>query len=193
MCQLCEIEPVYEFTNKRKVCRKCYIKWFNKKILYAIRKFSMIKKGDIIKLSKKKDFRNVVLSEVLKNYSSKYYAEITFHEKGKKYIKIALPDTTDLIAEKIIKEVMKGNITNLKKIYPVYKKNIRPLFLFLDKEVLLYARLNGLKYSKKDLNKERKVKVKKDEISNFIDKLEEKHPEIKRAIVNNYVDIFKDY
>ena len=48
--------------------------------------------------------------------------------------------------------------------------------MFLDKEVLLYAKLRKLKFEK--------IKERKNKIGKFIDRLEEKHPEVKRAIVN---------
>jgi len=118
-----------------------------------------------------------------------------------KISKLALPITTDLIASKIVHEIINGNIDNLKK---KNKKIITPLFLFLDKEVKLYAELKGLRSEKKEdlispppsrpprgrenKIKSAQIKLDKDKISGFIDELEIKHPEIKRAIVNS---IFK--
>jgi len=47
---------------------------------------------------------------------------------------------------------------------------------------LLYAKLKKLKFKNQ--------KEQKNEISLFVDDLEKKHPEIKRAIVNNYLELF---
>ena len=47
MCKLCKTKPVYEFTNQRKLCKACFIHWFEKKFLYTIRKFNMIRFGNI--------------------------------------------------------------------------------------------------------------------------------------------------
>jgi len=63
---------------------------------------------------------------------------------------------------------------------------IKPLYLFLDEEVLLYAKLKKLKFKKEIKGK----KTKKDKISNFIDDLEVKHPEIKHAIINSYLELY---
>ena len=59
--------------------------------------------------------------------------------------------------------------------------------MFLDKEVLLYAKLRklapkGVPSVKEDLNTEGK-----DKISLFIDELEKKHPEVKQAVVGSWL------
>ena len=63
-----------------------------------------------------------------------------------------------------------------------YGKTIKPLYLFLDKEVFLYAKLKGLKF--KDVSK------KKNKLDDFIDDLEKKHPELKHSVVNSYLEMF---
>lgn len=172
MCKQCEINPVYIFTNKRKICKNCFIKWFRKKVLYSMRKFSMAKKGDIISFKRNNNFRNVVLGDVINYYATRFPVEIV--EFPKKSNKIALENTMDVEAENII-----DNLANKKlktKNLVVDGKFIKPLVLFLDKEVLLYAQLNHLKF----------IRPKKK--YSFLDELEEKHPEVKRAIVNNFLD-----
>lgn len=171
MCKLCETKPVYEFTNKRKLCKLCYIHWFEKKVLYTIRKFEMLEKGDVVGFSKKRDFRSVVLEEVLKMLTKNGRIKLT---SGKRSNKFATPLTTDLFAYEIFDSFVNGNIKDLKK---KNKKIIAPLILFLDKEVLLYAKLKDLKFEK---NQEKKTKI-----SRFIEGLEKNHPEVKRGIVNN--------
>jgi len=96
--------------------------------------------------------------------------------------KIAISSTIDQESNDFIYEIINGNLKKLNKIKPVWGKSIKPLYLFLDKEVLLYAKLKGLKFIKK--------KQKKDKISNFINELEKKHPEVKRAIVNSYLKLY---
>jgi len=267
MCQQCQTKPVYEFTNKRKVCGNCFVKWFQKKVFYTIRKFSMLKKGDVVGYSKKNDFRSVVLENVLEMlgenkiikiaklpsrlylqiYDSSINAEkgfsankismkksgeadfVVINNRAKRgqINKLATPLTTDLISYKIIKEIIKGNSKNLKDTMPVNGKIISPLYLFLDKEILLYAKLKKLKFKRLSLlnsqstnsksgfpnllekgfsankismkksgeadfvvinNRAKRGKTNLDKISTFIDKLEKKHPEIKRAIVNGYLN-----
>ena len=200
MCKQCEEKPVYEFTNKRKLCGNCFIRYFNKKILYIIRKFKMSKNGDVILYQNKRNFKDVVLEEALKFFSSKSNAEIVklkslnleniqkiFRKRKKLSIKIAVSSTLDNEAEEIISGIIFSNIKN-SKANPVEKKIknteiIKPLYLFLDEEILLYAKLKKLKF-------ENTLK-KKDKISLLIDYLERKHPEIKRAVVNSYLKIKK--
>ena len=63
---------VYEFTNKRKLTKREFIRWFEKKFLYTIRKFQMIKKNDIVGYEKKSDFRGIVLESLLKMFAEKF-------------------------------------------------------------------------------------------------------------------------
>jgi len=200
MCHQCKTKPVYEFINKRKVCKTCFIHWFEKKVLYTIRKFNMLNRGDIVRYKKSNDFRSVVLEEVLKILASKGRIEIT---NAKKYNKLATFLTTDLVAYEIVNEIINGDVRDLKKLNPVDRKVIKPLYLFLDKEVLLYAELKGLKFKKiTDLisplpspalpPRGRKDKIKfanYQKISKFINNLEKKHPEIKWSIVRGWLKI----
>ncbi len=175
---------VYEFTNQRKLTKAEFLKWFQKKVLYTIRKFEMIKNGDVINYENKGDFRGVVLEDVLKMFSEKGNVEVHHIPTIKKRTtKKALPLTIDTESDKLVHELIKGNTRNLKELAPVQGKIIKPLYLFLDKEVLLYAKLKNLKFKKE-------VK-KKDNISEFVDDLEIKHPEIKQAIINGYLEIFR--
>jgi len=103
-------------------------------------------------------------------------------EQGKlKVSKIAIPSTTDLIAYGILNELINGKNKNLKKLLPVENKVIKPLYLFLDKEVLLYAKLKKLKFKKR--------KEKDNKTTKFINELEKKHPEVKRAVVNGFLKL----
>lgn len=188
MCKQCETNSVYQFTNKRKLCGKCFVKWVQKKFLYIIRKFKMIKKDDIIGCKNDGDFRDVVLEYLLKIFESKLIINlIKFQAKKKnnKVDKIALSSTIDLEADKIVHALIKDKTSDLKKVFPIVRmKNqiiIKPLYLFLDNEIIIYAKLKGLKF--------KKIKEKKDKISEFIYELEKKHPEIKRAIVKSYLEL----
>ena len=178
MCKQCETKPIYEFTNKTKLCSRCFVKYFQKKILYTIRKFKMAHSGDIIGYKNNGYFRDVVLEDVLKMFAEKANATLT---KSSKADKIAISSTLDYEADEITHNLMKEN--SKMKFSPVENKIIKPLYLFLDEEILLYAKIKKLKFKQK--------KEKKDKISSFIDELEEKHPEIKRAVVNSFLKIEK--
>jgi len=71
MCKQCEKNPVYEFTNKRKLCKNCFIRYFQKKVLYTIRKFKMAQSGSVIDYENGKGFREVVLEDVLEMFVEK--------------------------------------------------------------------------------------------------------------------------
>lgn len=181
MCKACELKPVYEFTNKKKLCKRCFVKYFQKKFLYIVRKFKMIRKGDVVCYKKTLNFRSVVLEDLLNLFANKGVIEIV-KTGNKKANKTALSDTLDSESDKIIHELIKKKVKDLREIKPVNGKTIKPLYLFLDKEVLLYAKLRNLKFKEK--------KIKKDKISLFIEEMEKNHPELKRAIVNSYLELY---
>jgi tRNA(Ile)-lysidine synthase TilS/MesJ len=187
MCKQCQTNPVYEFTNKRKLCRACFIRYFQKKVLYTIRKFGLIKKNDVIGYKNKKDFREVVLEDVLKMFAEKSMVDLVKLSSKKKIDKIAVASTIDLETSKIIHTLIYNKINELKEVSPIekikHKIIIKPLYLFLDEEVLLYASLKNLKFTKNQI-------FPKDKISKFINELEEKHPEVKRAVVNSYLKLY---
>jgi len=141
----------------------------------------MISAKDIVGYESKKDFRSAVLEEVLKMFSKKAMVKLVKLPSKKKTTKKAIPSTIDSESDKIIHELIKGNFQNLEDINPINGKIIKPLYLFLDKEVLLYAELKNLKFSK--------AKKRADSISNFVDELEKKHLEVKWAVVKGMMDV----
>jgi len=193
MCKICETKPVYEFTNQRKLCAKCFVRYFQKKFLYTIRKFKMINIDvNSIYYKRGNSFQDVVLEDVLEFFQEKTGIEIRSLQsrslidkkvdKKRTALKIATSETLDLTSYKIVDSLIKKDSKNMKKFLPVEGKTIKPLYLFLDKEVLLYAKIKKLKFVKK--------KEKKDKINDFIDEVEKKHPEVKRAIVNGFLRLF---
>lgn len=182
MCKSCEEKPVYEFTNKRKLCKRCFINYFHKKLLYTIRKFGMVKPSDVVGYKKTKDFRGVVLEEMLFFLKKKFELNL-IKLPNEKANKIAVSSSLDFNSEGIIDSLIDGKIIDLKKYLPIEKKIIKPLYYFLDEEILLYARLKGLNF-KED-------KGKKNSIKEVIDGFEKTHPEVKRAIVNSLLTIYK--
>ncbi|RLG10034.1 hypothetical protein DRN73_08995 [Candidatus Pacearchaeota archaeon] len=177
------MKHVYEFTNGRELTKKEFIHWFQKKFLYTLRKFKMIQKEDIIGYENKGDFRGVVLEDLLKMLAEKSPVKIIKLPSKKKITKKAIALTSDLESDKIINVLVNKNALELKNLYPVNKKLIQPLYLFLDKEVLIYAKLMNLKF--------KKVSNKKDKLSQFINDLEKKHPEIKHSIIKSYLELYK--
>jgi len=136
----------------------------------------MVKSRNVVGYENKGDFRGVVLEDVLKMFAEKSMVELIKLPSKKKMDKIAMTSNADLEADKIVHVLIKGK-GRLNS--PREGKDIFPLYLFLDKEILLYAKLRNLKF--------KKTIVKLDEISNFIGELEKTHPEVKQAVVGSYL------
>ncbi len=184
MCKLCQEKPVYEFTNQRKLCKNCFIEYFQKKFLYTIRKFNLIKQGEKIGYKKGLNVNDVVLKEMLIFLSKK--SNFILLEMPKKNIdKLAISECIDSESNKILDKLINSDISKLKDNLPYIKekKIIKPLYLFLQQEITLFAELKRLKFNK--------PKFKKDRISQFIDEFEKPHPEVKRAVINSLLKIYK--
>ncbi len=181
MCNQCEKNPVYEFTNKRKLCKTCFVRYFQKKILYAIKKFNLIKREEIIGYKKNNELKTIVLEDILL-FASKKIGFNLVKLPSKKADKIAVNSSLDSESDAIMKCLIEGNVSELKKNLPIEGNMIKPLYLFLDKEILLYARIRNLDFRKKE-----KIE---DKIPGFIDDFEKKHPEVKRAIINGFLGLY---
>ncbi|MFA5071008.1 MAG: hypothetical protein WC511_01400 [Candidatus Pacearchaeota archaeon] len=181
MCKQCETNPVYEFTNQRKLCKTCFITYFNKKVLFTLRKYHLIKSGDIIGYKNGEGFREVVLEDILLFISEKYGFNIV-KLPNKKANKIAVASTLDSESHDIVKSFVDEDVSKIKNILPSDGNFIKPLYLFLDEEVLLYAKLKNMKY--------KNVKKTGDRINNLLNDFEKKHPEVKRAVVNSILELY---
>lgn len=135
-------------------------------------------KGKIIfnilkKISKK---NNIILSKVKKD------SPIKRNEK------IALEQSLDDEALLIVMNILNKS-PNFDFIGPEIRINgstrIKPLYFCLDKEIELYAKINGIKGKAKAKEKG----ILKLKVIDFISNMEKKHPEIKNAIVNAMLEI----
>jgi hypothetical protein len=180
MCKLCETNPVYEFTNQRKLCKRCFINYFYKKFLFTIRKFEMINSKDVIGYKKGGDFKSAVLEEMLDFISKKYNFNIV-KLPNKKASKIAVNSSLDSESAKIMEILIDRKSTDLKSCFPVVSKEIKPLYLFLDEEILLFAKIKEIKF--------KEYKKNRGKIEDLTDEMEKNHPEVKRAIVNSFLKL----
>jgi tRNA(Ile)-lysidine synthase TilS/MesJ len=149
----------------------------------------MIHQGDIISYNKNSGFREVVLEELLNIYAEKSNVKLVKTAKQtikNKSNKIAVSDTIDSESANILDILIHEKSDNLKKISPIVKEKnktiIKPLYSFLDEEVLLYAKLRNLKFKAET--------TKSNNLSQFLKNLESKHPEVKRAVVNSYLKLY---
>jgi len=140
----------------------------------------MLHKTKVIGYASENIFRDVVLSNILEFISEKSNLKII--KPNKKTDKIAVSSSLDLEAEEILNILIPGKIRNLEDCLPVVENFIKPLYLFLDKEILLYATLKDLKF--------KKIKKKGNKITKFLNETEKKHPEVKRAIVNSLLKMY---
>lgn len=181
MCKNCEIEPVYEFTNQRKLCKNCFVHWFEKKFLYTVRKFKMFSLNEKVSFKNDNGVQSKVLEECLKILEKGSRISLLKPNLKKRYDKFALNSTLDKESYEFIEALIKNKKIN-KEILPVNKKFVRPLYLFLDKEVEIYAKIKNIKYTEK--------KEKTNEWKEFMEKLEKIHPEIKQATIQSYLKIY---
>jgi tRNA(Ile)-lysidine synthase TilS/MesJ len=141
----------------------------------------LIKREDIVGYKKGNSFREVVLEYMLLLISKKYGFNIV-KLPNKSVNKIAVDSTLDSESEEIVETFIDGDASKLKKILPSDGNFIKPLYLFLDEEVLLYAKLKNLKF--------KNIKKTNNKINNFLNDFEKKHPEVKRAIVNSVLELY---
>jgi len=143
----------------------------------------MVKPGDIVGFRKGNGFKEIVLENLLEFASEKYGFKLV-KLPNKKANKIVIDESIDSEAKEIVNVLIKGNSSELKKDLPVEGKIIKPLYLFLDEEIILYARLKKFGFS-------RTIKKAENKIENFLNELEKKHPEVKRAVVNSLLGLYR--
>jgi tRNA(Ile)-lysidine synthase TilS/MesJ len=140
----------------------------------------MISVKDIVGYKKGNDVKSVVLEEMLNFVSKKYGFNIAVLPNAK-ISKIALISSLDSESAKIISVLINGKSKELKSCFPISGKEVKPLYLFLDEEIILFAKLKGLKFKDNKQNS--------DKIKTFIGEMEKNHPEVKRAIVNSFLKL----
>jgi len=159
--------------NNKKLSRTSFLRYFEKKVLYTVRKFNMLRKEAAS--VKKESFLN---SKVLLHLLEKSHFPL-----AKKSNIVALNDCTDDIASLILESWFKTK--SQEKLAPHFIKNkikfIRPFYLITEKEIEIYAKLKGIKGK---LKKKTKARI-------LLDRLEQFHPEIKRATLSSYSQLLK--
>lgn len=190
MCRLCETSAVYELTNKRKFCKKCFCRYFEKKVLHTIRKYSMLnntKKIFVIYSGIKEKIIFIILKKISEKKGislSKIKKCIKTNKNQKIALEQCLDDEAILIVMNLLDESPKFDFVG-PEIRINGSTNIKPLYFCLDKEIELYAKINGIK-GKARTNEKDILKLK---VINFVNLMEKKHPEIKNAIVNAMLEI----
>ena len=160
---------VWEFTNQRKLNKKEFIDYFERKIFRTIRKYEMLPKNRIITLKKLPSPKegtplsaNTLNTIVLKKVLEKKF-KVKFNTKP-----IFSSDNLSQVAEDTFKNILDG-----KFIGP--KPNDKPLYFISDKEIELYAKLTKIKGAKRKQDK--KIQI-------LFNKFLKKNPDLEQNIVN---------
>lgn len=151
-------EHVWEFTNKRKLNKKEFVGYFERKIFRTIRKYRMLPKKLEIVLKKSLGLNTAVLKKVLeKKFVVKFGSKPNLSS-----------DNLSFVAEDFFKNVLCGEFSGVRP------KN-QPLYFLSDREIELYAKLMGIKGEKRKKNPR---------IQSLFEKFIKKNPDLEINIVN---------
>jgi len=128
---------VWTFTNKKELNKPQFIDYVERKVFRTIRKYQMLPKDKIIKLKKSEYLNTTVLKKILE---TKF--QVKFSEKSN-----LSSDNLSQVAEDTFQNVLKGNFSYKLPI------NDHPLIYLSDKEIELYAKLKGIKGTKRKQDK----------------------------------------
>lgn len=157
------MKSVYTLPNGKALGPGDFCRYFEKKVLYTVRKFGM---NQEVKLKKNPSINHEVLNFL--------YNKFGFIKSNSKTT--ALDESTDDIATLMLESWFINKTLDLS---PKNRKIIRPLFLITEQEINIYASL-------KHLNGKQK---KKSSARVMLDNMEKVHPEVKRAIVQSYLQL----
>ena len=154
-------KTVWEFTNQRKLNKKQFIDYFERKVFRTIRKYNMLSKKREIILKKSDNLNTKVLEKVLEK---KFI--VRFNQKSK----FSDENATD-ISEITFQNILGGKI---KRVLPD-EKTKRPLYFLSDDETKLYAKLNDIKG---------KIKKRDKKVQTLFNKFKDKNQDLEQNIIN---------
>jgi len=159
------MKSVYILPNGKSLGPGDFCRYFEKKVLYTVRKFEMPQE---VKVKKNRSVNSKVLSFL--------YEKFGFMKNNSKVT--ALDDSTDDFATTVMNSWFENKKADLS---PRSSKAIRPLFLMTEQEIMIYSSLKHLKGKPKKKNPARAM----------LDSMEKIHPEVKRAIVQAYLQLLE--
>ncbi len=266
-----ENKIAYVLSNGRKLTKKEFIRYFESKVFYTIRKFDLIGKKEKVAVAfsggkdsivllyilnklckaRRQDLIAITIDEGINDYRTKlleqgkkfcselnvplkifsFKKELGFNlsdAKIKKRIEklgvsychvcsvlkrwllnktarelkidvVATAHSLDDECENILLNLFKGNPELLAKIGPkagvnekirkAFVQRIKPLYLCLTQEILLYAKLIGLPIPKDKAICPMRGETFRVEIRKWLEKMDKKHIEVKNAIVNSFLKL----
>ncbi|HLC55626.1 MAG TPA: TIGR00269 family protein [Candidatus Nanoarchaeia archaeon] len=98
-CKNCSIKPVYSQISGVKLCRSCFIKYFEKKVIKTIKKYNLIQNNDKIAVAVSGGKDSLSLLYLLDKYAKKY--------KNQKLIAILIDEGIETYRPKTIEDAKK--------------------------------------------------------------------------------------
>jgi len=130
---------VWEFTNQRKLGKKEFIDYIEKKVFRTIRKYNLLPKNRIIKLKKSNDLHTKILISIL---SRKFKTEFSTKPN---FDSMNLSSAAEATFQNILKGKFEGPRPNDRLAHPLYYHS--------DAELSLYAKLTNTKGTTPKRNK----------------------------------------
>jgi len=166
-CKQCKTKPVWKFTNKVQLCKKCFCDYFERKIFRTIRKHDMLPKDKEIRIKKSSGLNTMVLVFVLqKKFQVKFTGKPNF----------SCENLSD-VSEMVFSNVLKGKFLGAK---PKQGSLSLPLYYLSDKEIELYAKI-------KKISGKKSVRDKK--VQTLFSRFFKKNPDLEHNIVNAFSQI----
>jgi hypothetical protein len=174
------MKTIITLQNGKKLNERQFINYFERKILYTIRKYDLF-----VSLKNSKTKKGVFTCPTC---LPKIEELLTVKKIGN--ISISRECTDDIALQVLEAFMEKGNIKkelNKLKLVTILnkKKIIRPFYLMKKEEILIYAKTKGI-VIKGDKTKKSLTEKK---IDSWVSELEKTHLEIKNAIVNSLLKI----
>ena len=171
------MKTIITLQNGKKLNKYQFIDYFERKVLYTIRKY------DLLKSLKCFGNERVILPKVeklliLSKIKNVFISQECMDDIAYSFLLTFMKKESDKSLNKKIKGLLpKYNYQN--------KETIRPFYLIKKEEILIYAYIKKIKLKK---NKTKKDLTEK-KMNLWISDLERKHLEIKNAIVNSLLKI----
>jgi len=154
---------IWEFTNQKKLNKKEFIDYFERKVFKTIRKYNMLPKDKKVKLAKSNNINTKILKKIIETkFNIQYSTKPNFSNEN-----------SSAIAEQAFENILKGKF---KASLPT-EKPFRPLYFLSDKEIELYTKLTKTKGTKPKRN----PKI-QNLFSKFIDKNQDLELNITKAL-----------
>jgi hypothetical protein len=160
-CYLCKRGGNIKLQKGRDICSDCFVRLIEKRVRKYVRLNKLFKRNDGL----------VVKDAIDRYFISNLDLPVNFVKKGKKVVLWSMDDE--------VNEFVSGLFSG-KKVKKT--KDIRLLKVVTDKELLLFAKIKGLKF---------KANKKNNDVQKFLDAIEKKHGNIKYNLLKNIEELKK--